>query len=148
LKANICLHLLSVQDSGKVLWTYSGTVPFFSSPHCSDSSVFIGSVNGHIIGISHFGDTVREKGKVAPRKDKLNLCDFNHDLKSYFSNYGHYHHWSSALKKQQCSFIPLCIFALVFQNPVMFVVIFFLLHRFHPVEFNCSVEKIAFCAPV
>lgn len=73
LKANICLvilHLFSVQDSGKVLWTYSGTVPFFSSPHCSDSSVFIGSVNGHIIGISHSGDMVRGKWKSCPKKGK------------------------------------------------------------------------------
>lgn len=66
LKVNLCLvilHLLSVQDSGKVLWTYSSTVPFFSSPHCSDSSVFIGSVNGHIVGISHSGNMVRGKWK-------------------------------------------------------------------------------------
>ncbi|KAG1964383.1 beta-alanine-activating enzyme [Pimephales promelas] len=59
------LHCLN-PDSGKVLWTYSGTVPFFSSPHCSDSSVFIGSVNGHIIGISHFGDTLWDFSTKGP----------------------------------------------------------------------------------
>ncbi|NP_001410730.1 beta-alanine-activating enzyme [Danio rerio] len=51
------LHCLN-PDSGKVLWKYSSSAPFFSSPHCSDSSVFIGSVNGHIIGISHSGNTL------------------------------------------------------------------------------------------
>ncbi|XP_048062357.1 beta-alanine-activating enzyme isoform X1 [Megalobrama amblycephala] len=59
------LHCLN-PDSGKVLWTYSSTVPFFSSPHCSDSSVFIGSVNGHIIGISHSGDTLWDFSTKGP----------------------------------------------------------------------------------
>ncbi|TRY57108.1 hypothetical protein DNTS_023983 [Danionella cerebrum] len=45
-------------DSGKVLWTYSSSAPFFSSPRCSETSVFIGSVNGHIIGLSHSGETL------------------------------------------------------------------------------------------
>ncbi|KAF5900525.1 acyl-CoA synthetase family member 4 isoform X2, partial [Clarias magur] len=49
------LHCLS-PDSGKVLWTYSTDVPFFSSPSCLDSCVCIGSVNGHISALSHDGD--------------------------------------------------------------------------------------------
>ncbi|XP_017311545.1 beta-alanine-activating enzyme isoform X3 [Ictalurus punctatus] len=53
------LHCLS-PDSGKVLWTYSTDVPFFSSPSCSDSCVCIGSVNGHISALSHDGNVVRE----------------------------------------------------------------------------------------
>lgn len=59
------LHCLN-PDSGKLLWTYSSTFPFFSSPHCSDSSVFIGSVNGHIIGISHSGDTLWDFSTKGP----------------------------------------------------------------------------------
>uniref|UniRef100_A0A8C1YGA1 Beta-alanine-activating enzyme n=1 Tax=Cyprinus carpio TaxID=7962 RepID=A0A8C1YGA1_CYPCA len=69
LKANVylvVLHELSVQDSGKLLWTYPSSVPFFSSPRCSDSSVFIGSVNGQIIGISHTGDTLWEFSTNGP----------------------------------------------------------------------------------
>ncbi|RXN24286.1 acyl- synthetase family member 4 isoform X1 [Labeo rohita] len=54
------VYALEPLDSGKLLWTYSSSVPFFSSPRCSDSSVFIGSVNGNIIGISHSGDTLWE----------------------------------------------------------------------------------------
>ncbi|XP_026800246.3 beta-alanine-activating enzyme isoform X1 [Pangasianodon hypophthalmus] len=48
------LHCLS-PDSGKVLWTHSTDVPFFSSPSCSDSCVCIGSVNGQISALSHDG---------------------------------------------------------------------------------------------
>uniref|UniRef100_A0A673NI29 Beta-alanine-activating enzyme n=1 Tax=Sinocyclocheilus rhinocerous TaxID=307959 RepID=A0A673NI29_9TELE len=59
------LHCLD-PDSGKLLWTYSSSVPFFSSPRCSDSSVFIGSVNGQIIGISHTGDTLWEFSTKGP----------------------------------------------------------------------------------
>ncbi|XP_056337435.1 beta-alanine-activating enzyme [Danio aesculapii] len=51
------LHCLN-PDSGKVLWTFSSSAPFFSSPRCCNSSVFIGSVNGHIIGISHSGNAL------------------------------------------------------------------------------------------
>nr|XP_055041777.1 beta-alanine-activating enzyme [Misgurnus anguillicaudatus] len=51
------LHCLN-PDSGIVLWTYSSGVPFFSSPYCSDSGVFIGSVNGHMFGLSHSGDKI------------------------------------------------------------------------------------------
>ncbi|XP_042602054.1 beta-alanine-activating enzyme isoform X1 [Cyprinus carpio] len=59
------LHCLD-PDSGKLLWTYPSSVPFFSSPRCSDSSVFIGSVNGQIIGISHTGDTLWEFSTNGP----------------------------------------------------------------------------------
>ncbi|XP_051954079.1 beta-alanine-activating enzyme-like isoform X2 [Xyrauchen texanus] len=48
------LHCLN-PDSGKVLWTYTSSVPFFSSPSCSDTCVFICSVNGHVFGLSHSG---------------------------------------------------------------------------------------------
>ncbi|KAK2884270.1 hypothetical protein Q8A67_017907 [Cirrhinus molitorella] len=59
------LHCLD-PDSGKLLWTYSSGVPFFSSPHCSASSVIIGSVNGNIIGISHSGDKLWEFSTKGP----------------------------------------------------------------------------------
>ncbi|XP_051511642.1 beta-alanine-activating enzyme isoform X2 [Myxocyprinus asiaticus] len=48
------LHCLN-PDSGKVLWTYTSSVPFFSSPSCSDTCVFICSVNGNVLGLSHSG---------------------------------------------------------------------------------------------
>ncbi|KAF4070939.1 hypothetical protein AMELA_G00279150 [Ameiurus melas] len=51
------LHCLS-PDSGKVLWTYSTDVPFFSSPSCSESCVCIGSVNGQISALSHDGNVL------------------------------------------------------------------------------------------
>ncbi|XP_043076339.1 beta-alanine-activating enzyme isoform X2 [Puntigrus tetrazona] len=59
------LHCLD-PDSGKHLWTHSSSVPFFSSPFCSDSSVFIGSVNGQIIGINHSGDKLWEFSTKGP----------------------------------------------------------------------------------
>lgn len=61
---------LSVQDSGTVLWKYSSGVPFFSSPYCSNFCVFIGAVNGHIVGISHSGDQVGVKKKTFPLRKK------------------------------------------------------------------------------
>ncbi|XP_072538739.1 beta-alanine-activating enzyme [Salminus brasiliensis] len=60
------LHCLNL-DSGHLFWKYSSGVPFFSSPSCSESCVCIGSVNGHVIALSHDGDvlwTFRTDGPV------------------------------------------------------------------------------------
>uniref|UniRef100_A0AAY4D451 Carrier domain-containing protein n=1 Tax=Denticeps clupeoides TaxID=299321 RepID=A0AAY4D451_9TELE len=47
----LCLNSVS----GVPIWTYSRDVPFFSSPQCSNSCVFIGSVDGSINGFNHKG---------------------------------------------------------------------------------------------
>ncbi|XP_056620540.1 beta-alanine-activating enzyme isoform X2 [Triplophysa dalaica] len=59
------LHCLN-PDIGTVLWTHSSGVPFFSSPYCSDSCVFIGAVNGHIVGISHSGNQLWDFSTEGP----------------------------------------------------------------------------------
>ncbi|KAM9385290.1 beta-alanine-activating enzyme [Pholidichthys leucotaenia] len=42
-------------DSGDVLWSHSGDVPFFSSPNCCSGRVVIGSVDGNICCFSNTG---------------------------------------------------------------------------------------------
>ncbi|KAG9331887.1 hypothetical protein JZ751_016625 [Albula glossodonta] len=42
-------------DTGALVWTYSSTAPFFSSPCCCDTVLCIGSVDGSIYGFSHTG---------------------------------------------------------------------------------------------
>lgn len=73
-KKRLCY--LCVQDFGTVLWTHSSGVPFFSSPYCSDSCVFIGAVNGHIVAISHSGNQVRVKKQHLPWESKSEITDY------------------------------------------------------------------------
>ncbi|XP_034036379.1 beta-alanine-activating enzyme [Thalassophryne amazonica] len=47
----LCLN----PDSGEVLWSYSGEVPFFSSPNGCSGHVVIGSVDGNICCFSYTG---------------------------------------------------------------------------------------------
>ncbi|KAI1888694.1 hypothetical protein AGOR_G00171370 [Albula goreensis] len=48
------LHCLC-PETGALVWTYSSTAPFFSSPCCCDTVLCIGSVDGSIYGFSHTG---------------------------------------------------------------------------------------------
>ncbi|KAL2089889.1 hypothetical protein ACEWY4_014577 [Coilia grayii] len=50
-------HLLCLNPAtGATVWTQWRDIPFFSSPCCSSSAVFIGSVDGNIYSFSHMGD--------------------------------------------------------------------------------------------
>ncbi|KAM8874194.1 beta-alanine-activating enzyme isoform 2-T2 [Spinachia spinachia] len=50
----LCLN----PDSGEVLWSHLGDVPFFSSPDASSGQVVIGAVDGNICCFSHTGAPV------------------------------------------------------------------------------------------
>ncbi|KAM8890113.1 beta-alanine-activating enzyme [Synchiropus picturatus] len=58
----LCLN----PSDGEVMWSYSGSSPFFSSPNCSSGHVIVGSVDGNICSFSEAGKQLWQHPTKAP----------------------------------------------------------------------------------